>query len=510
MNGRASVVFERQTEAAVAAYKAGDKKQAKACCRKILRRDNANFNALQIMAMALRAEEHFEAAVDYYLKAARVAPLDSLVSQMQIDAAGCLEQLGQLGKALTLLDPLLADDLTNTAALHRKAVILRSRGEELEALQYFKQIVTYPPALCSGAELTRGKAHWHILTAPGLKPTLPDIEAAVADLDWIEDIQERENLFFAIYNGYERVQQYALAWEYLNKANALVWKRVAFDLLPLHRSLDRLYQQIEAMPSSIVEPEHCDCRPVFVAGLPRSGSTLLESVLLEHPGVTSKGESSFVGEQYRKWFEPQLKDDDLAGELFSRGIEKYLGIGQTKSQVVIDKTPNNFNFAVALLQGFPQMRMLIPMKTPLEACLSLYRQHFLKNAEHGYSYNLAATVLYYRWHEKICSRLQRRFPTRFLIVDYCELTDAKSGLWAELFDFCGLQWDPVFLNYFQSKRRVSTTSAAQVRQAVSTTYRDRAERYGSVIDELSRLLEMSFDELLAHSTINNVTSGHSD
>lgn len=496
MNNRASAVFERQTEAAIAAYKAGDKKQAKACCQKILRRDNVNFNALQIMAMALRAEGHYEAAFDYYQKAAQVAPLASLVSQMQIDAAGCLEQLGKLDKALTILDRLLEGDLTNTIALHRKAVILRSRGEELEALQYFKQIVTYPPALCSGAELTRGKAHWHILTAPELKPTRPDIEAAIADLDWVEDQQERENLFFAIYNGYERIQQYDLAWEFLNKANALVWKRVAFDLLPLHLSLDRLYQQIETMPSPSVDPGDCNSRPLFIAGLPRSGSTLLESVLLEHPGVTSKGESSYVGEQYRKWFEPQLKDDDTANRLFSRGIENHLDIGKTESRVVIDKTPNNFNFAVALLQSFPQMRMLIPMKTPLESCLSLYRQHFLKSSEHAYSYNLTATVLYYRWHEKICSRLQQRFPAQFLNVDYRELTDASSGSWAELFDFCGLQWDPAFLNYFHSKRRVATISAAQVRQAVSTAYRDRAERYGAVIDELSRLLEMSIDELL--------------
>ena len=475
--------LDRETEKAVEAYRAGDKSRAKACCRKLLKRDAKNFNALQIMAMALRSEAHFEVAIEFYRKAMQAAPLIALKNQMCVDLATCYQEIDESDKALKLLDELLLNDLTNTRALHRKGAILRSRGEEQAALECFRLIVDYPPELTSGAEITRGKAHWYLLSSPIWRPTLDDIHRAEADLRWLEDSEEIANIHFARYNGYERLGLYAEAWQALKQANQQIWQNVRFDLKALSESLEQVYQQLNV--AEVIEAQLKNkYTPVFIAGLPRSGTTLLESVLLEHPTVLTRGESTRVASVFEEIIgdETQLLHLDQARKMrFAKKLESTLFRKAPTAEVMIEKTPNNFIYASLLIQAFSGVKILHTIKQPVEACLSIYRQHFLRQGQQAYSYNLISTVLYYRWHEKIIDLLQQRFPQSVLNIRYDDMVDENIQVWPRIFEFCGLQWNDAYLEFHQSRREVKTISASQIRQGLSTRYLARAERYGDVI-----------------------------
>ncbi|MCP4431752.1 MAG: hypothetical protein GY806_12295 [Gammaproteobacteria bacterium] len=494
-----STGLDRDTEKAVEAYRAGDKSRAKACCRKLLKRDAENFNALQIMAMALRSEEHFEVAIDFYCKAMRAAPLISLKHQMCVDLATCYQEIDESDKALKLLDELLSNDLTNTIALHRKGVILRSRGEEQAALECFRQIIDYPPEVSSGADITRGKAHWYLLSSPILQPTREDISRAEADLLWLENAEEIAHIHFACYNGYERLTLYAEAWQALKQANEQVWENVRFDLSALSASLDQVYQYIEAAEIKTAELDN-SYTPVFIAGLPRSGTTLLESVLLEHPAVLTRGESTLVA----KVFEEIIGDETQLQNLgqahirhFAKKLESSLFKKAPRAEVMIEKTPNNFIYAALLIASFSKVKIIHTIKQPIEACLSIYRQHFLRQSQQAYSYDLVSTVLYYRWHARITDLLQQRFPQSVLNIQYDDMVSESSPVWPQIFEFCGLKWADSYLEFYQSRREVKTISASQVRQGVTNDYQSRAQHYGHVVDELKDLLKLDIPQLLA-------------
>ena len=496
-----NTALDKNIQSAVDAYRAGDNATVKNYCHKHLKRKPGDFNALQIMAMTLRAEEKYNAAIEYYKKAEKAAPMVSLKHQMKVDLAVCYQENNLPNLALELLGQVLTADMTNALALHRKGSILRAHGDEQAALECFKQVVMYPREICSGAEITRGKAHWHILTTPSLKPTAVDIAQAEADLNWLEDPEELANLRFALYNGYERLGLYQQAWDMLKQANQHVWSRVNFDLLPLNDSLERACRQIfELEPGRTCLDNRYT--PVFIAGLPRSGSTLLESVLLEHPRVSSRGESQLVAAAYQAVIGKDfVTSAPQAGQLaaIAKKLERELFKQAAESDVVIDKTPNNFLFSHLLIQIFHGVKIINTVKDPLEACFSLYRQHFLKQQQQAYTYDLVSTVLYYRWHEKITDTLGRRFPESVLNIDYRHMTEPDSSIWPRLFEFCGLEWDKTFLQFQRSKRQVKTISAAQLRQGLSPEYRSRAAKYGVIIDELDELLTLDIDQLVSMS-----------
>ncbi len=490
--------LDRDSQRAIDLYRSGDRSAAKIHCQRVLKRNAVHFNALQIMAMTLRAEEKFGAAVEYYKKAVKVTPFAALKNQMMVELAVCHQECNQGEIALDLLEQVINADMTNALALHRKGVILRTRGEEQAALECFKQVVTYPPEVSTGAEITRGKAHWYIMTSPTLKPLPGDIEQAETDLSWLKDEEEITNLRFALYNGYERLAQYKKAWHSLKLANQRVWSQVNFNPQVLNDSLNRVYRQIKQSGPTSAQLQNV-YRPVFIAGLPRSGTTLLESVLLEHPSVSSRGESQQVAHIFH---ESIGEDFGLAAvesqqlKAFSTKLERALFKKASSTDVIIEKTPNNFLFAHLLIQAFAGVKIIHTVKEPLEACFSIYRQHFLKQQQQAYSYDLLSTVLYYRWHEKIIELLQQRFPDSVFNIDYNDMIDTGSTVWPGLFRFCGLEWNDAYLEFYRSKREVKSTSASQVRQGISNDYRSRATRYGSIINELKNLLSMELPELL--------------
>jgi len=495
------VVLEKQVKQALEALQQGQPSKTRQICHKLLKKNPKDFNALQLQALALRREDKCDAAVDYFRRAAAVAPDTVLRHSMLIQQARCLEQLGKPGAALEILDALLEENMTHAGALYSKAQILRYRGEEQDALACFKQVVFYPPEIAGAAELERAGAHWSILTSPKLKPLPEDVELARRDLEWIEDADARSLLLFAIYNGEERLQRYHDAWRDLKAANHLVWRQVAHPLDRFRQAGASVLTEIENNPvgEAIID----NPLPLaFICGLPRSGTTLVESVLLEHPGVATLGESVQVSEVFNRVYPEQSVLDDRGCydqrrlHQFARQLNKRLFAGRDGSgSLLLEKTPNNFYAINQLLQVFRNSRFVVTVKSPREACFSLFRQNFEFKEQIAYSHNLAATVLQYRVQQQIVDALVARYPERVRWLRYEEMVQDGDRVWPELFDFLGLQWNPDFLGFHQSGRTVKTISAAQVREGISDKYLSRTERYGPVLRELDALLEYRIEEL---------------
>ncbi len=495
------VALDKRVKQALEALQQGQPSRTRQICHRLLEKNPKDFNALQLQAMALRREGKHEAAANYFGRAAQAAPNADLRQSMRVQQARCEDRVGRQDEALRLLDRVLEENIAHAEALYSKALILRYRGEERAALECFKQVVFYPPAVTGVDELERAGAHWHILTSPKLEPQDEDIDQARQDLQWIQGGDARAQLLFAIYSGEERRGRYSSAWRDLKAANRQVWRQVAFPLRTLQSAGEAVLTEIELNPpgKALVDNK---LPLAFICGLPRSGTTLVESVLLEHPGVATLGESVAVSQVFNRVYPEQSvlesdgRYDPRRLQQFARQLDKRLFAGREDARaLLLEKTPNNFYAINQLLHVFANSRFVVTVKSPREACFSLFRQNFEFKEQIAYSYNLAATVLQYRVQERIVNELAARYPDRVRWLRYEDMIREGERLWPEIFDFLGLEWNPDFLEFHGSGRTVRTISAAQVREGISAKYLSRTDRYGPVLRELDALLEYSIEEL---------------
>lgn len=250
------------------------------------------------------------------------------------------------------------------------------------------------------------------------------------------------------------------------------------------------------------EGQGCDANdPIFIVGLPRSGTTLLDRVLSSHPQVTSAGEiGNFL--QLLKLMSGSTAPGSLHPETFARaGQVDYARLGRAyidstrpltgAAPRFVDKAPSNYFVAPLILRALPNARIVCIRRHPLDSCLSNYKQIFpMDDRYFDYVYDLAWTaekfVLFDRmlahWREVLA-------PHQFMVLQYEDLVANQEARTRELLAFCGLSWDERTLSFHENAAGVSTPSARQVRQAMNAGAVGRWAKYGALLDPARRVLE---------------------
>ncbi len=374
-------------------------------------------------------------------------------------------------------------------------MIYGSIGEAQKAMECFKQVIVFPAALNLDTEKVKAQSHWNVMTSPLLEPIQSDFEQAISDLSKFSSFHGKSWILFAIAFGYERLSDFKSAFEYFKKANAFVWDSSKLDKEKYIEWFSANYERLVSNYSKPINKPKQSKKIVFVCGLPRSGTTLVESVLSKSPGVFAGGESNGVSNAVKK-----LKGIDKISEekelniFFSiyRDSNDFQSISE---EVFVDKMPNNFIYADYLLRMCPDSLLINTFKEPLDACLSLFRQHFGSTMGHLYAYSLPSIVIAYKWHEIFMNKLSSLYPDRVLNVSYEDLVTNGESNWKQIFSFIGLGWDTSYMDFYKDKRVVKTLSNYQVREKVSKKYLRRSESYGDLLGDITYLLSKDLNEL---------------
>ncbi|MEW9622823.1 tetratricopeptide repeat-containing sulfotransferase family protein [Rhodanobacter geophilus] len=238
--------------------------------------------------------------------------------------------------------------------------------------------------------------------------------------------------------------------------------------------------------------------PIFVIGMPRSGTTLVERIISSHPDVHSAGELMNFGVALKRASgsrTPLLLDADTIGR--ARELDwaavgaDYLAstrpaTGQTPR--FIDKLPHNFLYAGWIARALPNAKIICLRRDPLDTCLSNFRQLFAPQSPYyAYSFDLDDTGRYYALFDCLISHWQRAFPGRILEVRYEDLVESQEAGSRQLLDFCGLPWHDDCLRFEQNAAPVNTASAVQVRGPV---YRSALQRWRKYEPQLGRLRDV--------------------
>lgn len=236
--------------------------------------------------------------------------------------------------------------------------------------------------------------------------------------------------------------------------------------------------------------------PVFVVGMHRSGTTLVEQILSSHPAVHGAGElpditrmmfglDAVTGTDCR-YIEclPQLSEQDL--DLLCAGHLQKLAAMDSNAQRVIDKMPGNFMYLGFLQQVFPGTRVIHCTRNPLDTCLSGYFQNF--GGAQTYMNDLGDLGFVYRCYHRMMTHWNKVLQLPILEVRYEELVARPDEVIRGLVDFCGLEWDAQCLDFHSTGRYVNTASYDQVRQPMYSRSVNRWKNYASHLQPLREVL----------------------
>ncbi len=235
--------------------------------------------------------------------------------------------------------------------------------------------------------------------------------------------------------------------------------------------------------------------PVFIVGMPRSGTTLLEQILASHPAIHGAGELTLLSGLVRRLCGPDLHPlghpralAGIAPDGFARLGRRYatelaaLGPGSAR---IVDKMHDNFLYAGLIHLILPNARIIHCRRDPIDTCLSCYTKRFSTRV--SYAYDLRELGRFYRGYEAVTAHWREVLPAEcYAEVRYEDIVDDLEGEARRLVAFCGLGWDAACLEFHRTERAVRTASAMQVRQPL---YRSSVGRWRDVAEHLGPLLE---------------------
>jgi hypothetical protein len=223
------------------------------------------------------------------------------------------------------------------------------------------------------------------------------------------------------------------------------------------------------LAGAVADDESSDL-PVFVIGMPRSGTTLVEQILASHPDIHGAGELGTMGRLAAAIKPPGFPaavcglDAADRAAIGRRYLDRVRPLAAGRSRVV-DKMPGNFVFAGLIRLALPRARIIHCRRDPVDTCLSCYQRLFL--GEQGFTYDLGELGRFYRSYLRLMAHWRQMMPPdRFIEVDYEEVVDDVEGQARRLIDFCGLEWNESCLEFHRNERQVRTASVNQVRQPI--------------------------------------------
>jgi hypothetical protein len=223
--------------------------------------------------------------------------------------------------------------------------------------------------------------------------------------------------------------------------------------------------------------------PIFILGMPRSGTSLVHQIISNHHRVYGAGELT----KLNKFVTPYLKDSKN-NEITKKDLifirENYtkelLGLNVTES-IIVDKMPLNFRYIGFILAAFPDSKIIHMNRDSMAVCWSIYKYFFPGNT---YSYNQKDIAAYYCLYEDLMDFWKKKFPNKIYDLSYEELTINQKFETQELLKYCDLEWDENCLNFYKNTTAVKTTSAIQVKKKMYQGSSDAWKKYKAYLKPL--------------------------
>ncbi|WP_457573753.1 tetratricopeptide repeat-containing sulfotransferase family protein [Desulfolithobacter sp.] len=328
---------------------------------------------------------------------------------------------------------------------------------------------------------------------------LPNLNVTDKELARMESIfsktsnqQDKILIAFALARAYDKREQYEKAFDRLQVGNKLKRETVDYDPATIRKDIVRIMEVFTEFEFLNTENQgHDTRRPIFILGMPRSGTTLIEQIISSHPDVVAGGELYALNRAVAPAFSsvnmaaPMGKK--LAGvnkDIRSRCVDNYLKMLPGKGRRVTDKMPSNFLHVGWICLLFNQAKIIHVKRNKMATIFSCYQQYFAHGNE--YSYDLYELSEYYDSYDLLMQYWGVLFKDRIYHINYEDIVLNQEEETRKVIEYCGLEWNDACLSFEKNKRTVTTLSTGQVRQPIYKTSLNHWKNYASYIGSLNQ------------------------
>jgi len=342
--------------------------------------------------------------------------------------------------------------------------IYKAKGESAKAVEYYRQFIRETPAQC-------GVGYWSMADLKDFT-FLADDKIAIEGLLATESINigNKALLNFALARACEQQQDFTLAFSTMSDAN-----NILAHYRPFKQELfaGMVNSMITGIANTFTKTLACEnFTPIFIVGMPRSGTTLVEQILASHSKVAATDELQYIeriGLELEKsgGYVTQLKkisdeQRQTYSESYCNQVQQYFGDYQP---IVIDKNPNNFLHIGLIKALFPNAKIINVIRNPLDNGLSVFKQYFSRG--HEYSYSMAGIISYWQGYLALMKHWKKLFGEGIYHLSYEKLTESPEAQIRSLLDYCQLTFEADCLSFYKSDRVVLTPSVSQVKQPIN-------------------------------------------
>jgi tetratricopeptide (TPR) repeat protein len=405
-----------------------------------------------------------------------------------IGLAEALEADGRQQAAIEKLEPLIKAEPDNTAAHFVHGRLLKQLGRFDESREAFARAVALDPE----------NPTFHYMLAESARFTANDtrlvaLEALTRDEQRFSG-RQRAELHFALFKAYDELERCDDAFAHLAEGNRLYRALVPYEedgVNAFFRDVEATYTA-EAM-APFAGTGHPSEVPIFVVGMPRSGTTLVEQILASHPDVYGAGELQYVRDLIHGDFAGSDYPAGLTG-LGAEGLRRFGGYYSVRlaalapgAKRIVDKLPANFRHLGLLHLAMPRARFIHVVRDARDTCFSSYTQLFASGL--NYAYELGELGRYYRMAEALMTHWHSVLPAESLLqIRYEHLIADFETEARRLIAFCGLDWNEACLKFYETRRAVRTKSEFQVRRPLYKSSIGRWRRYEHWLGPLLKAL----------------------
>jgi tetratricopeptide (TPR) repeat protein len=438
------------------------------------------------LGISLQALGRHQEAIGQYQQA---LALDSNSAEVRNNLATALQDLGQFEAAIAGYQAALAVKPDHAEAHNNIGVVFQALGRLEEASQAYERATQLA---ARNTEFQLNFANSRRFTRAD--PRLAALQALENDLTSLSREQQIP-LHFALGKAYADLGEHPRSFAYLLKGNALKRAGVCYDEAA---TLTR-FERIQAAFTSELLREKSGAgdasrAPVFVLGMPRSGTTLVEQILASHSKVFGAGELDAFGRAVATFAANRVAFPELASTISAEGLRSLGGSyverlcrAPTAAERIVDKMPSNFAFVGLIHLALPHARIIHTRRDPLDTCLSCFSILFA--SEHAHAYDLGELGRFYRGYAGLMTHWRNVLPPGAMLdVQYEDVVDDLEGQARNIIAYCGLDWEDSCLAFHETQRSVETASARQVRQPIYRSSVGRWRSYAGLLQPLRQAL----------------------
>jgi tetratricopeptide (TPR) repeat protein/LPS sulfotransferase NodH len=501
----------------------GEPAQAEQLCDAILKREPENTDALSILAAAASDDERYVIAEGYLRRIVKlkiddpdslfdlanflgergrypeaIEFLQSAVAlapdnpDVQLHLGNMYGIVGQTADALGAYENCLDIRPDDPAALIGRGHMLRITGFQDEANASYKRSVEVSPEI--------GSTWWYLASLHRYSASDEEVVTMQSQLESESLAPDSKIAFhFALARAFEKRESFTAAWEQYMQGNSLKRSIVKYDPVKIEVDQDRIKDVFNAnFLASVSAQTPAAVTPIFVLGMPRSGSTLIEQILGSHSSLEGVGElpyvlmltSSMIANKPDNLHYTEIMQQLSSHEITALG-RSYLYHASThcadETMFFTDKMPENFSHVGFIRSILPHAKIIDARREPMATCVANYRQLFAQGKTQTYDLNELGE--YYLQYIDMMAHWDAVLPGEVLRVQYEEVVADLEGQVRRILDFCGLPFEQGCVEYHKSDRPVNTASSEQVREPIYTSAVEFWRNFDPYLEELREVLE---------------------